>query len=67
MPRKGGRNDGSIAIVPTMTGVQNLSYGEAPDYTALALPYDAGRLEMLLFLPQNRSLDAFVASLTPSD
>jgi serpin B len=59
------RDDGSIAVVPTMTGIQNLSYGEAPDYTALALPYDAGQLEMLLFLPQNRSLDAFVASLTP--
>jgi serpin B len=60
------RDDGSIAVVPTMTGVQNLRYGEGPDYTALVLPYDAGQLEMMLFLPYERSLDAFVASLTPA-
>jgi serpin B len=59
------RRDGSSVVVPTMKGSHNLAYGEADDYSALAIPYDAGQLSMVLFLPRDRTLDAFTASLTP--
>jgi serine protease inhibitor len=59
------RRDGSTIEVPTMTGTQNLAYGEGPDFAAVALPYDTGELSMVLFAPKQGTLDAFEASLTP--
>lgn len=57
--------DGSKKKVPTMSGVQDMDYGDGADYAAVSLPYDGGELSMALILPTQGSLDAFEASLTP--
>ena len=48
-----------------MSGYREVSYGEAPDYAAVALPYDGQELSMVLLLPPQGTLDAFEATLTP--
>ena len=58
--------DGSKIKVQTMSGGQDVPYGEGADYAAVSLPYDGGELSMVLILPPQGGIDAFEASLTPA-
>jgi serpin B len=58
------RPDGSKVDVPMMASELKLNYGEAPDYAAVALPYEGHELSMVAILPPQGTLDAFEASLT---
>jgi len=60
------RGDSSKVEVQTMTGYQEMPYGEGADYAAVALPYDGNELSMVMILPPQGGLDAFEASLTPA-
>jgi serine protease inhibitor len=55
---------GATVQVPMMNQAGSYSYYENPDFQAVSLPYQGGRLSMYVFLPrEGKSLDDFVASL----
>ena len=56
--------DGTRRTVPMMSRVGDMEYAETEQFQAVALPYGAGRLRMVLLLPKNATgLDAVLASL----
>ncbi|MCA9674738.1 MAG: serpin family protein [Kofleriaceae bacterium] len=44
--------DGTTVDVPTLHEVAELSYGVGPRFRAAGLPYDGGKLEMVVVLPE---------------
>ena len=60
------KSDSSKVDVQTMSGSQDVLYGDGAGYAAVALPYDGNELSMVMILPPQGGLDAFEASLTPA-
>jgi serine protease inhibitor len=56
---------GRTKTLPMMAQVESFPYLDTPDFQAVSLPYGAGRLSLLIFLPKSGSdLNTWVGGLT---
>jgi len=56
--------DGSEVTVPMMHQTTNYGYATSDDVQLVELPYDGGKLSMVILLPDEGSFEAFEADLT---